>query len=51
MKATRFPLRIFPSNKRVCSNDEVTNEIKDNPSAFNANNITPTKIVIAPRPR
>ena len=45
MKAIRFPFNIFPLKLKVCSNDEVTKEMKLSPSAFIAIKITAIKIV------
>jgi hypothetical protein len=38
-------------NDSVCSKEAVTNEIKEEPSAFMANKIIPIKSVKAPIPR
>ena len=50
MKATRFPFNILPLKLKVCSNDEVTKEIKLSPSAFIAIKITAINMVKAPKP-
>jgi hypothetical protein len=51
MKATKFPFNTFPSKLKVCSNEEVTNEMMDIPSDFRANKMTPTNTVIAAIPK
>jgi hypothetical protein len=51
MNAIKFPLRIFPLKESVCSKDEVTKEMNEEPSAFIANKIIPIKSVNAPIPR
>ena len=51
MKAMRLPFKTSPLNVNVCSNEEVTNEMIDRPSAFIAKMIIPTSNVKAPIPK
>ena len=50
MKAIKFPFKIVPLNESVCSKEDVTNEIKEDPSAFIANKIIQINNVNAPIP-
>jgi hypothetical protein len=51
MNAIKLPFRIFPLKDKVCSNDAVTKEMNDFPSAFMANKIISTNKVNAPIPK
>ena len=51
MKAIKLPFKTAPLKVRVCSKEEVTNEIIDRPSAFIAKMMIPTSKVKAPIPK
>jgi hypothetical protein len=51
MKAIRLPFKMLPLNESVCSKEDVTKEINDEPSAFMANKMIPISSVKAPIPK